>query len=63
METTGIIHCMASCEICGLSMDKQFLQPWNSKDVCRPCIVLLEEEAEHIESLERRYFDKRRAGE
>lgn len=50
MEVTGLAG-VDSCEVCGQTMHKQFLQPWNDKEVCRPCIILLEEEAE-------RYYSK-----
>lgn len=49
MKATGTvlrIDDLGRCEVCGHTMNKQILRPWNGKKVCRPCISQLEDETD-----------------
>jgi len=36
-----IILILPDCAVCGKRMDGKFLQAWNDRKVCRPCITEL----------------------
>lgn len=35
---SNVVQLLPDCEVCGQRMDKQFLQSWNERRVCAPCI-------------------------
>lgn len=50
MNQVIVFSLLPECEVCGKRMDKQFLKPWNGKEVCSPCIDLLEAEYDQLYS-------------
>jgi len=42
-----VIRILPDCDVCGRRMDQQFLQSWNDRRVCRPCISLVMSDDNH----------------
>jgi hypothetical protein len=45
----NVIQLQPDCKVCGHRMDSKFLQKWNDRDVCRPCITELTAEVSDVE--------------
>ncbi|TFE30808.1 hypothetical protein [Cohnella luojiensis] len=45
----NVFQLLPDCKVCGHRMDGKFLQKWNDRDVCKPCITELTAEVPHIE--------------